>query len=59
MSDNPLQQQNDELLDQQGELPPISPADSLSAARSCQAILLILLILTLLVCVVGVVALAR
>ena len=59
MSDDQFQQRDDELLEQQGELPPISPADSLSAARNCQAILLILLILTLLVCVAGVVALAR
>ena len=59
MSDEQLQHQDDELLEHQGELPPISPADSLSAARSCQAILLILLALTLIVCIAVAVTLFR
>ena len=50
MSDDQFQHRDDELLEQQGELPLIAPADSASAARSCQAILLIMLILAFIAC---------
>ena len=59
MSDDQFQQRDDELLEQQGELPLIAPADSASAARSCQAILLIMLFLAFIACAVVGVTLLR
>jgi hypothetical protein len=59
LSDDQFEQRDDELLEQQGELPLIAPADSASAARSCQAILLIMLFLAFIVCVAAGVTLLR